>query len=191
MSYIMKTLKKLLKLIFNRIFYIVFALLIQLGWLFFVVWRLAAYSKYISFGITAISIASVLWILNKKINPSYKLGWTMLILVFPVFGLLLYILFGKVTVLPRKFRTHYAEIQEESLPYMEQDALKFQRSGCTERRFVSSCTVCLYPNTIPVFRFTEIPPPEYFQVGDDMFPVAGTQNLEQAQSLHLHRIFHH
>ena len=95
MSHIMKLLKKLLKLIFNRIFYIVFALLVQLGWLFMMAWKLAAYSKYISIGITAISIIAVLWILNKKINPSYKLGWTMLILVFPVFGLLLYILFGK------------------------------------------------------------------------------------------------
>ncbi len=26
----------------------------------------------------------VLWIVNKKINPSYKLGWTILILCFPV-----------------------------------------------------------------------------------------------------------
>ena len=85
MSHIMKLLKKLLKLIFNRIFYIVFALLVQLGWLFMMAWKLAAYSKYISIGITAISIIAVLWILNKKINPSYKLGWTMLILVFPVF----------------------------------------------------------------------------------------------------------
>ena len=116
----MKLLKKLLKLIFNRIFYIVFALLVQLGWLFMMAWKLAAYSKYISIGITAISIIAVLWILNKKINPSYKLGWTMLILVFPVFGLLLYILFGKSRI-AQKIQEHYAEVQKESLPYMEQD----------------------------------------------------------------------
>lgn len=175
MSYIMKTLKKLLKLIFNRIFYIVFALLIQLGWLFFVVWRLAAYSKYISFGITAISIASVLWILNKKINPSYKLGWTMLILVFPVFGLLLYILFGKSRI-AQKIQEHYAEIQEESLPYMEQDP-EVQRLITEED--LSAAVQSAYIRNYSGFPVHGNTTARYFQVGDDMFP-ALVAELEQA-----------
>lgn len=65
--------EKIAKLLFNRSFYVALALLVQLGWLFILVWQLAAYSKYISFGITVVSILSVLWIVNKKINPSYKL----------------------------------------------------------------------------------------------------------------------
>ena len=40
-----------------------------------------------------ISVLIVLWIVNKKINPSYKLGWTILIMTVPVFGVLLYVLF--------------------------------------------------------------------------------------------------
>ena len=95
MNLIIMLLKKTAKLLFNRIFYVALALLIQLGWLLILVWQLAAYSKYISFGITVISILSVLWIVNRRINPSYKLGWTMLIMAVPIFGLVLYILFGK------------------------------------------------------------------------------------------------
>ena len=37
---IIKTLKKLLQLIFNRIFYVTVALLVQLGWIFILFWRL-------------------------------------------------------------------------------------------------------------------------------------------------------
>ena len=84
MSYVMRFLKRILKLLFNRIFYVAAALLLQLGWLLIMAWRLAAYSKYISNAIAVISILVVLWIVNKKINPSYKLGWTILILTVPV-----------------------------------------------------------------------------------------------------------
>ena len=91
----MQFLKRILKLLFNRIFYVALALLIQMGWLLITAWRLAAYSKYISNAIGIISVLIVLWIVNKKINPSYKLGWTILIMTVPVFGVLLYVLFGK------------------------------------------------------------------------------------------------
>lgn len=92
MHRIIHTFKKILQLLFNRIFYVAVALMLQLTWLLITAWRLAAYSKYISHVISMISILVVLWIVNKKINPSYKLGWTILILCLPVLGVMLYIL---------------------------------------------------------------------------------------------------
>lgn len=176
MSHIMKLLKKLLKLIFNRIFYIVFALLVQLGWLFMMAWKLAAYSKYISIGITAISIIAVLWILNKKINPSYKLGWTMLILVFPVFGLLLYILFGKSRI-AQKIQEHYAKVQKESLPYMEQDSEIYHQITEEDPSAAVQSNYIRQYSGFPAHGNTTA---QYFQVGDDMFPVL-VEELERAQ----------
>lgn len=89
MNLIIMPLKKIAKLLFNRIFYVVFAILIQLVWILIMAWRLAEYSRYISLGISILSIVVVLWIANKKINPSYKLAWTLLIMGVPVFGLVL------------------------------------------------------------------------------------------------------
>ena len=120
MGRIMQFLKRILKLLFNRIFYVALALLIQMGWLLITAWRLAAYSKYISNAIGIISVLIVLWIVNKKINPSYKLGWTILIMTVPVFGVLLYVLFGKSRI-AQAIQDKYTQVQEESLPYMEQD----------------------------------------------------------------------
>ena len=48
MHRIIHTFKKILQLLFNRIFYVAVALMLQLAWLMITVWRLAAYSKYIS-----------------------------------------------------------------------------------------------------------------------------------------------
>ena len=72
----MMILKKIAKLLFNRVFYVIFAMAVQLGWLLTIFLRLAGYSRYMSFILDVISILVVLKIVNRKINPSYKLAWT-------------------------------------------------------------------------------------------------------------------
>ena len=64
MHRIIHTFKKILQLLFNRIFYVAVALMLQLAWLMITVWRLAAYSKYIS---NAIAIISVLVVYPKNL----------------------------------------------------------------------------------------------------------------------------
>ena len=176
MNLIIMLLKKTAKLLFNRIFYVALALLIQLGWLFILVWQLAAYSKYISFGITVISILSVLWIVNRRINPSYKLGWTMLIMAVPVFGLVLYILFGKSRI-AQEMQEHYTVVKKESVPYLQQDPKIMQKiTETSPSAAVQSKYIHRYSG-FPVYENTTA---EYFQVGDDMFPVL-VKELEQAK----------
>ena len=176
MNLIIMLLKKTAKLLFNRIFYVALALLIQLGWLFILVWQLAAYSKYISFGITVITILAVLWIVNRRINPSYKLGWTMLIMAVPVFGLVLYILFGKSRI-AQEMQEHYTEVKKESVPYLQQDPKIMEKiTETSPSAAVQSKYIHRYSG-FPVYENTTA---EYFQVGDDMFPVL-VKELEQAK----------
>ena len=66
MNLIIMPLKKNAKLLFNRIFYVAVALLLQLVWVFLFVWELAGYSQYISLAITVLSIVMVLWILRSE-----------------------------------------------------------------------------------------------------------------------------
>ena len=176
MHRIIHTFKKILQLLFNRIFYVAVALMLQLAWLLITAWRLAAYSKYISNVIAMISILVVLWIVNKKINPSYKLGWTILILCLPVLGVMLYILFGKSRI-AQAIQNKYAQVQEESLPYMKQDPdvarslEESSQSAAVQSRYIHQYS------SFPVHTNTTA---EYFQVGDDMFPVL-VRELEQAE----------
>ena len=65
-NWILLLFKKLAKLIFNRIFYVAVAMLVQLGWILMMVLRLAAYSRYIDIGLRLIGIVLVLWILNLR-----------------------------------------------------------------------------------------------------------------------------
>ena len=123
---IIKPLRSLLKLLFNRIFYVALALVVQLAWLLIALFRLMEYSRWVTIGMQAIGFLVVLWIVNKKINPSYKLAWTMLILIFPVFGVSLYLLFGKSRI-GAVMEQHYQNLIDETAEYLEGSELTRKR----------------------------------------------------------------
>lgn len=166
-SVIMRMLNVVVKILFNRIFYVALALLIQLVWIFLIVAKFVGYSQYISMALEIVTIVVVLWIVNKKINPSYKLAWTMLILCIPVFGVLLYLLFGQsriATVMEESFEKILAETRE----YLKENV---ETREALEKEDLSASRQSLYIKEYsgyPLNRNTEA---EYFQAGDDMFPV--------------------
>lgn len=176
MNFILTSLKKLMKLLFNRIFYVAVALLIQLGWILITVWKLSAYSQYFSVGIRIVSIIVVLWIVNKNMNPSYKLGWTLLIMAAPAFGLVLYLVFGNSRI-ANAFQKKYEEIQRESSEYMKQDSGIIER---LEKQDYTAANQSRYISSFSGFPVHENTTAEYFQVGDDMFPVL-VRELGQAK----------
>ena len=175
-NWILLLFKKLAKLIFNRIFYVAVAMLVQLGWILMMVLRLAAYSRYIDIGLRLIGIVLVLWILNKEINPSYKLPWTMLILILPILGVVLYFVFGRSRI-AAIMQQHFEQRIEESREYLRDRPQTRQKlealdpSASNQSRYISDVS------RFPVHENTTA---EYFQVGDDMFPVL-VRELKQAK----------
>ena len=175
-NWILLLFKKLAKLIFNRIFYVAVAMLVQLGWILMMVLRLAAYSRYIDIGLRLIGIVLVLWILNKEINPSYKLAWTMLILILPILGVVLYFVFGRSRI-AAIMQQHFEQRIEESREYLRDRPQTRQKlealnpSASNQSRYISDVS------RFPVHENTTA---EYFQVGDDMFPVL-VRELKQAK----------
>ncbi len=167
--------RKLIKLLFNKIFYVAAAVLIQAGWLLILYLRLVQYSDYIAWTIRFLAVILVLAIVNQKINPSYKLAWTMLILASPVFGVMIYLLFGESRV-AKKMEHRFAEIQKELSEYMKEEPEAVQELNLQKDVAVQSSYIRDFAG-FPVHRNTEA---QYFQVGDDMFPVL-LKNLEQAQ----------
>lgn len=175
-NFILLLLRKLLKLLFNRIFYVVFAMLIQLGWIFVMVLKIAAFSRYVDIFIGIVGVLIVLWIVNKEINPSYKLAWTMLILSLPILGVTLYFLFGKsriASIMDRQFVKRIEESSElmQDDPETVSGLWEIDPSAAMQSHYISSAS------HFPVHQNTSA---EYFQVGDDMFPVL-VKELKQAK----------
>lgn len=76
-----------------RLVFVVLSVLFQVGWLLLLVERLNQYSTWISLFTSILSAAIVLKLYSKNTNNSMKLPWIMIILVFPVMGLSMYLLF--------------------------------------------------------------------------------------------------
>lgn len=93
--------KKIIDILSSRLFVTIAAVLLQLIWIFAMLWGLGAFSGHVMNLISLLSLILVLWIVNKRINPSYKLAWTILILAVPVFGLIIYLLLGQSRVTKR------------------------------------------------------------------------------------------
>ena len=84
-------LRQIFKAVFSRIAIVGFLLCVQIGFFVLIMARFASYSQYITWGFTLISLAVVLYIVNRADSPEFKLAWCIPILVFPIFGGLFYL----------------------------------------------------------------------------------------------------
>ncbi len=87
--------KKMAHLLFGRLSLVGVAILLQVAWLFLVLWQFSYQFTYVNLFIRGLAILFVLVIINRWTNPANKLSWTFLILLSPILGVLLYFLFGR------------------------------------------------------------------------------------------------
>ena len=86
--------QKWFRQIFHRRIQIILMLLIQIVFFYYIVLSGSQASQYLTWLLTAISLFSALYIISKKEKGAYKLTWVFLLLQFPLFGGLLYLLFN-------------------------------------------------------------------------------------------------
>lgn len=88
----MKLFKLFVRTIFSKVTLAILFLIIQI----FIIYLLFAVGKHVIWifgGFSLISIIIVLFILNSNRNPSYKIAWIILLLLFPGIGVLFYVLY--------------------------------------------------------------------------------------------------
>ncbi len=116
----MKKMRKLLRILFGRTTFIVLFLLIQIGYFFSIVKWLQAYSFYVYAGFDLLGGLLCIYIINKKDNPSFKMAWIIPVLLFPVFGSLLYI-YVELEISGRLIAKRAGQIAGGSRNYVQQD----------------------------------------------------------------------
>ncbi len=129
-----KKLRGLLRIVFGRTAYVVLFLAIQIGFLFGVMRWLTNYSLYVYVALMVLGGITCVYIINKRENPSFKLGWIVPILVFPVFGTLFYLLI-EADLGSRMYAKRANELIEETRKFLDQDSqvkeALFQADGQT------------------------------------------------------------
>lgn len=122
---------KAIRIIFSQRVLVSILLLLQLALLFLFVTTSIKYFATIRVILSLISILVVFLIFNRKNKPGYKLSWVFLILVFPVFGGLFFLLFSFQSTTRKTKRQLEAIIREtqplfapreDVLPSMKEEA---------------------------------------------------------------------
>ncbi|PKM56078.1 MAG: cardiolipin synthase [Firmicutes bacterium HGW-Firmicutes-5] len=110
--------KKFFELLTHRIVTFVVAMVLQLIVLVIIISRFNNYSSIFYGVMLFFSFIIVLWLINSKSNPAYKMAWIIPIIALPVFGAVFYWLFGN-NGLSKKDRSKLAiiaDISQENMP---------------------------------------------------------------------------
>ena len=156
---------RLVKILFSRVVIVVALLLLQVGVLFATIWYLAQYYVYVYVAFTLFSLCVVVRIINKNMNPGYKLAWSVAIMLFPIFGGLLYLLFGG----SRSSRDFKMSMETEYLHTIPYYRLQPQLQATIAAEDADVAQQCYYlENTcgFPLYRNTET---EYLSPGEEMY----------------------
>lgn len=150
--------------------------LLQAAFLIFAYLQLREHYFSIQFVMTAISILVVLYIINRPINPAYKLAWGITILIIPVFGGFFYLLLS-VNNTRRTFRKSIRDAVAESKTHLSQDPEVLDRIEGYSKHAVPQAHYIYNLAKYPVYQNTNV---QYFSSGEEMF-ITLLDELEKAQ----------
>ena len=157
--------QKFLKRLFSRVVVVGVAILAQILWIIGFTYLLGSKYQWFAAFIQLLCIVAVLGIANKRINPSYKLAWTILILAMPLVGMTIYLMFGK-SRLAKAVEDSFEKAVEISAPIMqEQTAYRGELEKADFQMNKQSVYLRDYAGC-PVYQNTAT---EYFPVGELLY----------------------
>lgn len=144
-------------ILFNRLVLVTLSILTQLLTIIIIIWRFSNYFFIFDVIFTVISILAVLYILNSKSDPTYKVAWIIPIVLFPIFGGLLYLMVGGTGLTDRmkknmwqiteKMKEFLHQEQETSSLLMNENNIAFNQS-----KYIEKYTLCpVYNNSSTEF----------------------------------------
>ena len=95
--------RKILHYALNRAVITALIVIFQVGFFALEIFRWGNYYVEIAFALRLLSFGAVFYIIWRQNNPAVKLAWIVPILIFPLFGGIMYLAFGHV-FLPKKLR---------------------------------------------------------------------------------------
>ena len=167
--------KKLLYILFHRSVFVALALLAQITTLFIMVSLFSEYTQIFYWCCIALSVLAALAIVGSRMEPGYKIAWLLLVLPFPVFGGIFYIMSGGGTI-PKRTQKRMQGMLEKSAQalrddFKADDLLPLGGDAAGQASYLERRAAC------PAYTNTET---EYFPLGDDAFPRM-LEELEKAQ----------
>lgn len=168
--------KKLLKLLFSRAAFVALFMLLQLFVLFSTLFYFQDSFTTVQTISVALALVTVVYIINQDGSSAFKIAWILPIVFLPLFGIPMYILFGKKRT-PESQRTKLSGMllryraTARAVSSRTDDVAQVSAEAALQSAYLERCAGA------PVFRRTET---KYFKLGDELFP-AMLEELKKAE----------
>jgi len=168
--------KKFFTIIFNRILYIALFMIVQFGALFLVLRFLHEQFLYFYVSCVILSILTGLHVINKDMNPAYKIAWLIPIMLLPIFGGLAYLMYGKTRMSKREHKrmSKIEHSYKEAMALYDSSADRLaqeNRDATMHSQYISTVT------GVPPYRYTQT---QYLPIGEEYFKVM-KEELKKAE----------
>lgn len=141
-------------------------IMLQIVWLSTVLHRFSYRYTYANYAIRGLAVIVVLRIINRWINPNSKVSWTFIILLSPIVGLLLYLIFGREGI-TQKAKTKMDACVRAALKYTYQTPEMNQTLESMDKVIYRQSKYINDWSGYPIYGNTKT---KYYKCGEEMFP---------------------
>lgn len=153
--------RKVLQIVFNRIFITALIVLMQVIFFIFIILRWSNHYVEIAAVLRLLSLVVVIYLIYKPTNPAVKLAWIIPILWFPIFGGILYLAFGHVFI-SHKLRKNMLLADEQMRKNMPSNESTQQELKEANPEIANQCGYLHKYSGTPVWKNTKT---DYFSEG--------------------------
>ncbi|MBP7320177.1 MAG: cardiolipin synthase [Lachnospiraceae bacterium] len=168
--------KRIRNILTSRVFLWCFSAILQVSWILVILFILNQNSRILYWMTTGLAILTVLIIVNKKDNPSYKLAWSVLILSIPVLGLVTYGFFG-LPSLTRAKKEAFQMVHEIAIFPLPGNQEVIERVANRSRGASKQVEYITKWSSYPIYEHTQS---TYYSTGEKMFP-AMLEDIKKAK----------
>ncbi len=173
--------RKLIRILFNRNTLFIFMLLVQIAVLILTVLFLSQHYVFVYACIMGLNLLLVIHICNSRENPAYQIPWLLLMLIFPLFTGLAYLLV-KTDAGHRAHKKNYARRVAETKKYLIQNEQIMQKLKKISPVQAQLAEYLVHYGNYPVYRNDAA---EYFPVGEKMFEAMKREILQAKRYIFL------
>ena len=128
---------KFLKFLLSRFVINSILILLQIIGVIYLFVELSNYFVYVHITILVISYIILLFLINNKENPQLKIPWMIFVLVFPIPGVISYLLYSNQT-LSKKVTKKLKRIEQEIIPFIDTNDLEFPKDIQSQMTYITN-----------------------------------------------------
>jgi cardiolipin synthase len=168
--------KRIFKLLGNRLFLVIVLIVIQIVVLALIMRDLTMYRTQFGIVFLVLRLVLVLYVIYRPSDPAYKLAWSILILLIPVFGGIFYLVLGSGQLTRLQLKS-LMELPRQNLPVLHHRPKIQQELDTHNLELGNQARYIAQTANYPLYRHTQT---LYFPTGEAKFEAMRTR-MEQAK----------